>query len=139
MPTASYKTLLQEAQPQVIRDETAYRRALRWIDKLMKQKSKSAAEERLLELLAKLVNDYEESQDPTPDIEPSRLLRHLMDAGKLTQADVAKAAGIGRSTINDILSGRRGVSVENAFRLAQTFALDRAAFLYRCRESSAKR
>lgn len=131
MSIASYKSLLQEAEPQVIRDESTHRRALRWIDKLMKQKSRSAAEGRLLELLSKLANDYEEALDPTPEIEPSRLLRHLMEAGNLTQADIARATGIGRSTVNGILSRRRGISVENAFRLSKLFAIEATAFLSR--------
>ena len=131
MSTASYKTLLQEAQPQVIRDSATHRRALRWIEKLMKQTKRTAAEERLLELLSILVNDYEEKLHPTPDIEPPRLLKHFMQARDLTQADVARVTGIARSTINDVLAGRRTVSVENAFRLGKMFSVEATAFLAR--------
>lgn len=99
MSAASYKTLLQEAQPQVIRDAATHRRTLRWIEKLMKQSKRTVAEERLLELLSKLVNDYEETLYPTHEIEPPRLLKHFMQARAVTQADVARVTGIARSTI----------------------------------------
>lgn len=131
MPTTNYKTLLQEVQPQVIRDAATHRRALRWIDKLMKQSKRTAAETRLLELLSKLASDYEEKLFPTPEIEPRRLLRHLMQARSIAQADVARATGIPRSTINDILADRRAVSVENAFRLGKMFAVEATCFLAR--------
>jgi HTH-type transcriptional regulator/antitoxin HigA len=129
MSSASYKTLLQEAQPQVIRDAATHRRALRWIERLMKQAKRTAAETRLLELLSKLANDYEEKLLPTPEIEPRRLLRHLMQARNIAQADVARATGIPRSTISDILADRRAVSVENAFRLGKMFSVDTTCFL----------
>jgi len=131
MASATYGNLLKAAQPRVIHDDKTYRRALKRVDELMKRRQLSPAEKMLLELLAKLVNDYEEEQYPTPDVSPAAMLRHLLDAKETTQAEVARQTGISRSTISEMQKGRRAASVENAFRLAEYFHVDATLFLAR--------
>jgi HTH-type transcriptional regulator/antitoxin HigA len=131
MASVTYASLLQEAQPRVIHDEKSHQRALKWIDRLMRLPRLSPAQETLLELLSKLVNDYEEELYPTPDVPPRRILKHLLDESGKSQAEFARAVGISRSTINEVLKGRRMISVENAFRLAEFFHVEPSLFLAR--------
>jgi HTH-type transcriptional regulator/antitoxin HigA len=131
MASATYAALLKEVQPQVIHDEKAHERALQWIDRLMKLPRKSSAQQRLLELLSKLVNDYEEALFPTPNAPPREILQYLLDNTGKSQAEFARTVGIPRSTISQILNGKRSISVENAFRLAEYFHVDPSLFLAR--------
>jgi HTH-type transcriptional regulator/antitoxin HigA len=131
MSSATYANLLKEAQPQVIHDEKTHERALKWIDRLMRLRRLSPAEETLLELLSKLVSDYEEQLHPTPDVPPQRILQHLLNESGKSQAELARELGIPPSTISEVLKGKRSISVENAFRLAEYFHLEPSLFLSR--------
>lgn len=131
MPNASYAELLYWAQPQIINDERPHQRALRTVDLLMKKPRLTKAEGKLLDLLAKLIDDYEETIYPTPEVSPSRVLKHLIEAKCTTQAELARQTGVPRSTISEALKGKRSISVENAFRLAEYFHVDPSLFLSR--------
>jgi HTH-type transcriptional regulator/antitoxin HigA len=131
MASATYASLLKVAQPRVIHDKKAHQRALKRIDDLMKLRRLSPAQETLLELLSKLVNDYEEQLYPTPDVPPHNILRHLLDSSGKSQAQFARAVGIPRSTISEVLTGKRSISVENAFRLGEYFHVEPSLFLAR--------
>jgi antitoxin component HigA of HigAB toxin-antitoxin module len=67
----------------------------------MNKRRLTKAESKLLDLLAKLIDDYEETIYPTPDIPPARILRHLIDAKCTTQAELARQTGVSRSTISE--------------------------------------
>lgn len=131
MATVSYLELLRQAQPQIIDDERSHKRALRTVEKLMKKRRLTAPERKLLELLAKLVDDYEEIIYPTPDVSPANMLAHLIEAKETTQAELSRQTGVPRSTISEALKGKRSISVENAFRLAEYFHVEPSLFLER--------
>jgi HTH-type transcriptional regulator/antitoxin HigA len=97
----------------------------------MKKSRKSAAEQKLLELLSKLVNDYEETIYPTPNPSPREILQHLLENCGLSQAELAREVGLPRSTISEALKGKRSLSVENAFRLGEYFHVEPSLFLAR--------
>jgi len=125
----TYQALLHEYTPRPIRTETACKKALRQIDELMSRPKLSRAESELLEVLATLVEQYESIEHPTPVSPPDQMLAHLIEAKEVTQAEVARATGIPRSTISAVLAGRRQISKANVTRLAAYFAVSPAVFL----------
>jgi|SRR4051794_27968020 HTH-type transcriptional regulator/antitoxin HigA len=129
MATVSYPELLRQAQPEIINDDRSHGRALRTVESLMKKPRLTKAEGKLLDLLAKLIDDYEEKIYPTPEVSPSRMLKHLIDAKCTTQAELARQTGVPRSTISEVLKGKRSISTENAFRLADYFHVNATLFL----------
>ena len=131
MATASYPELLRQAQPEIINDDRSHQRALRTVELLMKKPRLTKAEGKLLDLLAKLIDDYEETIYPTPEVPPARILKHLIEAKCTTQAELARETGVSRSTISEVLKGKRSISVENAFRLAEYFHVEPSLFLAR--------
>jgi HTH-type transcriptional regulator / antitoxin HigA len=131
MAALSYSDLLREAQPQIIDSDRSHRRTLRIVERLMRQRRLTNAERKLLELLAKLVDDYEEKIYPTPEVSPSRMLKHFIKAKCTTQAELARQTGVPRSTISEALKGKRSISVENAFRLGEYFHVEPSLFLAR--------
>jgi HTH-type transcriptional regulator/antitoxin HigA len=131
MASTTYAELLSEAQPEIIRDARSHGRALKVIGALMDKRKLTAAEGKLLDLLSRLVDDYEETIYPTPNVSPADMLEHFMDARGASQAEVARGAGVPRSTVSEMLRGKRTVSVENAFRLGEFFHVDPTLFLVR--------
>jgi HTH-type transcriptional regulator / antitoxin HigA len=131
MASTTYAILLQEAQPRVIHDDKTHQHALKWIDRLMKLPRLSSAQQTLLELLSKLANDYEEELYPTPDVPPRDILQHLLESSGKSQAEFARTIGIPRSMISEVLKGKRSISVENAFRLADHFHVEPSLFIAR--------
>ena len=125
----TYQALLHEYTPRPIRTEAAYKKALRQIDELMSRPKLSRAESELLEVLATLVEQYESIEHPTPASPPDRMLAHLIEAKEVTQAAVARATGIPRSTISAVLAGRRQISKANVTKLAAYFGVSPAVFL----------
>ena len=91
MATVSYPELLRQAQPQIIHDDRSHQRALRTVESLMRRRRLTAPERKLLELLAKLIDDYEETIYPTPDVSPADMLAHLIEAKGTSQAEFARA------------------------------------------------
>jgi HTH-type transcriptional regulator/antitoxin HigA len=97
---------------------------LKQIDGLMRKAKRSRAEDDLLELLATLVEQYEIRQGyATPKLSPRDRLAGLIEARGLTQTELSRVSRVPRTTINEILAGRRGISKANARRLADYFGV----------------
>jgi HTH-type transcriptional regulator/antitoxin HigA len=125
----TYADLLVRYAPRVIRDEREHRRALTKIDELMAIARPSKAQQGILDLLVETVERYEEQTLPTPELSPSELLAHLIDVREVTQAEHARATSICRSSVSDMLAGRRQISKTNAVKLADYFGVDAALFI----------
>jgi HTH-type transcriptional regulator/antitoxin HigA len=120
--SATYETLLQEFVPRPISSERAYRRTSKQIDGLIRKAKRSRAEDDLLELLATLVEQYEIREGySVPELSPRDRLAGLIEARGLTQTELSRDSHVPRTTINEILAGRRGISKANALRLANYF------------------
>ncbi|MCO6456653.1 MAG: helix-turn-helix domain-containing protein [Pirellulaceae bacterium] len=128
--STAYATLLQEFVPRPISSHRGYLRTLKQIGGLIRQAKRSRAEDELLELLATLVEHYEIRQGhANPELSPRERLAGLIEARQLTQAELSRSSGVPRTTINEILSGRRSISKANALRLAGFFGVRAEDFL----------
>ncbi len=129
MPT-TYQMLLQEFVPRPISSARGWQRTLKQLDGLIRKTVRTRAEDDLLELLATLVEQYEVRQGyAVPEISPRDRLAGLIQARQLTQAELARGSRVPRTTINEILNGRRGISKTNVLRLAKFFAVPVEEFL----------
>jgi HTH-type transcriptional regulator / antitoxin HigA len=129
MANTSYADLLAAARPEIIQNNRSRKRALKTIAALMSKQKLSAAEGKLLELLSKLVNDYEDAIYPPPGGSPGDMLQHILDNTGMTQSDLARVVGVPRSTVSEVLNGKRSMSVDNAFRLGEYFHMEPSLFL----------
>ncbi len=126
----TYQTLLQEFVPRPIGSERAHQRTLKQIDGLIRKDKRSRAEDDLLELLATLVEQYEVRQGYTvPELSPRDRLAGLIEARQLTQTELARESQVPRTTLNEILADRRGISKANAVRLANFFGVPTEEFI----------
>jgi HTH-type transcriptional regulator/antitoxin HigA len=128
--STTYETLLQKFIPRPISSQRAYQRTLKQIDGLIRKAKRSRAEDDLLELLATLAEQYEIRQGYTaPELSPRDRLTGLIEARHLTQTELSRACQVPRTTINEILAGRRGISKANALRLANYFGVPPEEFI----------
>lgn len=125
---SNYGTLLQSMQPRPIRSDRALAKAYKLIDQLM-NKSRSAAESDMLELLSMLVEQYESREHPTPHVTPTEMLAHLIGESGKSYAALAREMKIPRSTLTEIMLGRRSISKANISRLASYFDVSPSVFL----------
>ncbi len=126
--TEEYRALVNDFLPQPIRGEREYRRALKYIEKHIQPKLPKA-QGMFLELLATLVAQYEAKTYPAPDAPPGDVLAHLIEARRVTKAEVAQATRIPRQTITNAVDGDRGISKANAVKLARYFHVSPGLFL----------
>jgi antitoxin component HigA of HigAB toxin-antitoxin module len=75
-----YERLLLQFTPRAIRSRTQYQRVLRQVDRLMREPKLTRAEDDLLELLASLVAQYEQTRFPAPDVTPAEAVKKLGQA-----------------------------------------------------------
>ena len=77
-----------------------------------------------LDALSDLVGSYE---DEHHSIEPSSdadMLRHLMDAKGVSQIQLSRDAGLPKSTISEVLAGKKPFSRKMIHALAEYFQID---------------
>lgn len=128
--STTYETLLQQFVPRPISSQRAYQRTLNQIDGLIRKAKRTRAEDDLLELLATLVEQYEIRRGYTvPQLSPRDRLAGLIEARELTQTELSKMSQVPRTSINEILAGRRDISNTNAVRLAKYFGVPAEEFI----------
>jgi len=124
-----YERLLLQFAPRAIRSHTQYQRVLRQVDGLMRKPKLSRAEDDLLELLASLVAQYEQTRFPAPDVTPGEMLAHLLEARGTTVEVVATATGISKTTLARFLDGSQALDATRRAQLAKFFHVSADSFL----------
>jgi HTH-type transcriptional regulator/antitoxin HigA len=127
---SAYDSLLLEYKPRPIRTQREHRRALQQVEQLIRQHGPHPprAEGELIAVLSTLIESFEVDQFPRRKPSPAETLAHLVDAKQVTKAEVARTTGIPRSTITNVLSGRRQITKDNASKLAGYFSVAPAVF-----------
>lgn len=127
----AYNKLLVSVSPGEIETENDYEQMLKMIDRLMKkdEDSLSPEEDRLIRLLAVLVEDYESRHYPI-DItsNPPVALRELMREHGLKQVDMVDIFG-SQGTVSQVLNGKREISKAQARKLSARFHLPIDVFI----------
>jgi HTH-type transcriptional regulator/antitoxin HigA len=116
-----YRRLLSRTMPVVIETEEENERMLSIVEKLMdKGENISAEEEKLLKLLARLIEDFEQRYYRPREAEPLQVLHHLMEARGVKQSQLWDVFG-SKGIASEVLSGKRGISKTHARALANYF------------------
>jgi len=98
------------------------------VDELISM-DRDAGQDEYLYALTDLVEAYEDANVDIEESTPQEMLAHLIAARGITQAALAKGAGVSKSTISEILSGKDRLSKKVAFRLANFFSVSPVLFL----------
>lgn len=124
-----YRKLLSRTMPVLIETEEENERMLAAVEKLMeKGENLSPEEEKLLKLLAKLIEDFEERYYRPPEASPLEVLQHLMESREVKQSQLWELFG-SKGIASEVLSGKRGISKANARALANYFHVSAELFI----------
>jgi len=124
-----YRRLIADVSPVVIETVEENERVLGIIEKLMAKGENSSPEENaVLNLLAHLVEQFEEKTYPLKNATPSVTVAFLLDQRGLKPAALADVLG-SRGRVSEILTGKRSISKEHAKKLADFFHVSPAAFI----------
>lgn len=117
-----YGRLLARAVPKVIKTEEENERVLAIVESLMAkgEGNMTPEEDALLELLTDLIHDFEEKAYPIQKSEPHKMVAFLLEQRGLTPKDLWPVVG-SKSRVSEILAGKRGVTKEQAKKLAAFF------------------
>lgn len=94
------------------------------MDRLLATGELDEGEEVYLEALSDLVAAYEDAHHTIEPASDADMLRHFMEAKGVTQAQLSKGAGISKSTISEVLAGKKPFSRQMVRKLADYFNVD---------------
>ncbi len=124
-----YGRLLSKTLPMIIKTEEENERAILLVGELLAKGNKLAFEESaLLELLGKLIADFEEKFYQPRDATPQEVLLELMNARGLKQTDLADVLG-SKSRVSEVLSGKRELSKSQIKSLSEFFKVSIELFI----------
>lgn len=115
-----YAKLLAKSLPRPIRTEAEHERATEMLLELDERDDLSPEEEALAEVLALLIEDYEEKYHPLPRVSPNESLKALMHERGPKHKDIWPVLG-NKGAATEVLSGRRSIGKSQARRLAEFF------------------
>ncbi len=123
-----YGALLSTTLPAVIDSETEYHRVEAIFEGLF-DKKRSPEEDRLFDLLANLLEDFENrSLPPLEGTSPVEALGFLMTENRLAQKDLVDVFG-SKGIISEVLGGKRSISKAQAKKLAERFSVSTDLFI----------
>ena len=125
-------------KPRIIKTEKEHGAALSRIDELMEGDPALATDAgRELELLAMLVEEYEDIHEPMDDPDPVEFIKFRMEQGGLRQVDVAEYFG-GRNRASEVLSRKRPLTLEMIRRLNAGLGIPAEVLILEARTEASK-
>jgi HTH-type transcriptional regulator / antitoxin HigA len=94
------------------------------MDRLLTKRNLDDGEELYLDALSDLVGAYEDEHYAIEPASDADLLRHLLEAKGVTQTQLHRDTGLAKSTISEILAGKKPFSRQRMRTLADYFQMD---------------
>jgi HTH-type transcriptional regulator / antitoxin HigA len=94
----------------------------------LEHRQRTPEEDTLLELLIILIEKFEETSYPLPDIESDKMLQHLMEARNMKQEELVGVIG-SRGVVSEIVNGKLSISKAQAKTLGQLFHVSPSLFI----------
>ncbi len=107
-----------------IRSERHLREAQKVMDRLLAKGRLDEGEEMYLDALSDLVGAYEDEHHAITPASDADMLRHLMEAKGVTQAKLGREAGLPKSSLSEVLAGKKPFSRQMIRALARFFKVD---------------
>jgi len=125
----TYAGLVSLLVPRPIHDQAAYDNVVEVVHALAGFKLNRDQED-YLELMAKIIEDYERETTPEPaPVRGVESLKFLLKENGLTADDLGSIIGVNRSIAYRILKGTRNLTAEHIKKLASRFAVSADLFL----------
>lgn len=98
--------------------------AQRVMDRLLARATLDEGEETYLDALSDLVGSYEDEHHTIAPASDADMLRHLMDAKGVSQIQLSRSTGLPKSTISEVLAGKKPFSRQMIRKLADYFHVE---------------
>ncbi len=98
--------------------------AQRVIDKLLARDVVDKGQETYLNALSDLVGSYEDEHHAIEPASDADMLRHLMEARGISQMQLSRDTGLPKSTISEVLAGKKPFSRKMIHALVSYFHVD---------------
>jgi len=122
-----YGSLLSETKPEVIHYEGQNDTFVARLEELTSKQVVTPAEEKLIELLTVLIENFEAQHYPVQGSGPLDVIRHLMEENHLRQKDLVDVFGT-ESIVSDVLNGKRDLAKDHIRKLSERFGVSPALF-----------
>ena len=123
-----YGHLCKTVLPKVIENDREFDRFVAFMESLDRKARLTPEENALRNLLAELIQHYDDTHHSVPDAPPYQVVLYLMEQKGLRQADLLPVFG-SRSVASAVLNGKRELSKTHIRKLAEFFHLSAEAFL----------
>ena len=98
--------------------------ALRVIDGLLTRGTLDEGEETYLDALSDLVGSWEDEHHAIEPASDADMLRHLMEGKGVSQMQLSRDTGLPKSTISEVLAGKKAFSRQMIRKLAEYFQVN---------------
>ena len=125
-----YSRLANRIVIKAIESAKEYDRMVVAVERLMDkgEENLSPEESALLETMAILIQAYDDWHHPLAETPPHRLLAYLLETSGRARRDLLPIFGT-RGRISEVLNGKRGISKEQAKKLADLFKVSADLFI----------
>ena len=120
----SYMELVLDFPLASIKSDEHLAEAQRVMDGLLACVSLDAGEETYLDALSDLAGSYEDEHHAIEPASDAEMLRHLMEAKGVSQMQLSHDALLPKSTISEVLAGKKSFSRQMISKLADYFHVD---------------
>ena len=120
----SYLELVRAFPLTSIKSDDHLAEAQKVMDRLLATGQLDEGEETYLDALSDLVAAYEDAHDPIEPACDADMLRHLMAAKGVTQAQLSRETRLAKSTVSEVLAGKKPFSRQTIRKLADYFKVD---------------
>ncbi|WP_293189318.1 MULTISPECIES: transcriptional regulator [unclassified Microcoleus] len=124
-----YSSLLSQYQPRIIKNEDENEIFLEIVESLLSRNNLTPEEDTLLELLVKLIEDFEETHYQINASTPHSRLLHLMDARNLQPADLVEIIGT-IEIVTQIINNQLEITNKQAEALGKFFHVNPGLLLF---------
>jgi HTH-type transcriptional regulator/antitoxin HigA len=107
-----------------IKSDEQLQEAQKVMDRLLARGELNGGEEMYLDALSDLVAAYEDEHYAIEPASDADVLRHLMEAKGVTQAQLSRDTMVPKSTISEILAGKKHLSRQMIRKFADYFGVD---------------
>lgn len=122
-----YGALLAERKPEVIHGEEQNQAYIKTLEALVSKEVLTPAEEKLVELLTLLIEDFESKHYQLGNSGPLDVIHHLIEENGLRQKDLVDVFGT-ESNVSEVLNGKRHLTAGHIKRLSAKFNVSPAVF-----------
>ncbi|MBF2063937.1 MAG: transcriptional regulator [Calothrix sp. C42_A2020_038] len=123
-----YSQLLSKYQPRIIKTEAENDEFLEIVEELLARQNLTPEESTILELLVKLIEDFEDTHYQLNHSTPLSRMLHLMEAQNIDKESLVKIFG-SSEIVDKVMNGDLEINSQQALELENLFHVDSSLFM----------